>query len=41
MLATAGINLHQPAFLQDADDCVSVIHGLLTKAAVARFIAGR
>jgi hypothetical protein len=41
MLATAGINLHQPAFLQAAEDCVGVTHGLLTKAAVARFVAGQ
>ena len=41
MLATAGINLHQPAVLQAADACVSVTHGLITKAAVARFVAGR
>jgi hypothetical protein len=41
MLATAGLNLHQPAFAQDADDCVSVTHGLITKARVARFIAGQ
>jgi hypothetical protein len=41
MLANAGINLHQPAFQQAADDCVSVTHGLLTSARVARFIAGQ
>jgi hypothetical protein len=41
MLANAGIDLHQPAFLQAADGCVSVTHGLLTKARVARFIAGQ
>lgn len=35
MLANAGINLHQPAALQAADACVSVTHGVLTKAAVA------
>jgi hypothetical protein len=40
MLASAGINLEQPAVLQAADACVSVTHGLLTKAAVARFVAG-
>ena len=38
-LANAGINLHQPAVLQAADACVSVTHGVLTKAAVARFAA--
>ena len=37
MLANAGIDLHQPAVLQAADACVSVTHGVLTKAAVARF----
>jgi hypothetical protein len=41
MLANAGINLHQPAVLQAADACVSVTHGILTKAAVARFAAGQ
>jgi hypothetical protein len=40
MLANAGINLHQPAVLQAADACVAVTHGILTKAAVARFAAG-
>ncbi len=41
MLASAGINLHQPAVVQAADTCVSVTHGYITKAAVARFIAGQ
>jgi hypothetical protein len=41
MLANAGINLHQPALLQAADACVSVTHGVLTKAGVARFAAGQ
>jgi hypothetical protein len=41
MLASAGINLHQPAVLRAADRCVSVTHGVITKAAVARFVAGR
>jgi hypothetical protein len=41
MLAAAGINLQQPAVLQAADTCVGVTHGLITKAAVARFVAGR
>jgi hypothetical protein len=36
MAAHAGINLHQPAVLRVADTCVSVTHGILTKAAVAR-----
>ncbi len=41
MLADAGINLHQPAVLQAGDACVSVTHGVITKAAVARFVAGQ
>lgn len=40
MLASAGINLHQPAVLQAADACVGVTHGVITKAVVARFVAG-
>lgn len=40
MLATAGINLHQPAVLQAGDACVSITHGVITKAIVARFVAG-
>jgi hypothetical protein len=40
MLATAGINLQQPAVVQAADTCTSVTHGLLTRADVARFVAG-
>jgi len=40
MLAKAGVNMHQPAVLQAADACVSVTHGALTKAAVARFATG-
>jgi hypothetical protein len=41
MLAQAGINLHQPAVLQAGDACVGVTHGLITKAAVASFVAGQ
>jgi hypothetical protein len=41
MLANAGINLHQPAVLQAADACVGVTHGVITKAVVARFVAGQ
>jgi hypothetical protein len=41
MLANAGINLHQPAVLQAGDACLSVTHGVITKAIVARFIAGQ
>jgi hypothetical protein len=41
MLAAAGIDVHQPAALQAADACVSVTGGVITKADVARFVAGR
>jgi len=41
MLASAGINLHQPAVAQAADACVGVTHGYITKTDVARFIAGQ
>jgi hypothetical protein len=40
MLANAGIDIRQPAAIQAADSCVGVTHGLLTKAGVARFVAG-
>jgi hypothetical protein len=40
MLASAGINLQQPAVVQAADTCTSVTHGLLTRSDVARFVAG-
>lgn len=40
MLAAAGIDLHQPALKQAADTCTAVTGGLLTRADVARFIAG-
>lgn len=41
MLASAGINLHQPAVVQAAGACVRVTHGFITTADVARFVAGR
>ena len=41
MLNAAGIDLQQPAVVRAADDCVSVTHGVITKALVARFIAGQ
>jgi len=41
MLANAGIDPRQPAVLHAANACVSVTHGVLTKAAVARFAAGQ
>jgi hypothetical protein len=40
MLAKAGVDVHRPAVLQAADECVSVTHGTLTKTAVARFAEG-
>ena len=40
MLASAGIDIHQPAVVRAADVCVGVTHGLITKAGVARFVAG-
>jgi hypothetical protein len=33
--------VHQPAALQAADACVSISHGVITKADVAKFIAGQ
>jgi hypothetical protein len=41
MLAQAGIDLHQPAVVRSADTCVGVTHGVMTRAMVARFIAGQ
>jgi hypothetical protein len=41
MVAAAGINLHQPAVLQAGDACVGVSHGVITRADVARFVAGQ
>ena len=41
MLSKAGIDLHQPAVLQGADGCAGVSHGLITRATVANFVAGR
>jgi hypothetical protein len=41
MLARAGIDLHEPATVQAADACTSVTHGVITRAVVAHFIAGR
>ena len=41
MVPDAGINLHQPAVLEAGDACVSVTHGVITKAIVARFVAGQ
>lgn len=41
MLARAGIDVHQPAVVQAADACVGVTHGYITRADVARFVAGQ
>ncbi len=41
MLASAGVNLHQPGLRQAANACTSVTHGVITRAVVARFIAGQ
>jgi hypothetical protein len=41
MLAQAGINLNQPAVVRAADACTSVTHGVISRAMVARFIAGQ
>ncbi len=41
MVAAAGISVHQPAAMHAADACVTVTHGAITKAAVAKFIAGQ
>jgi hypothetical protein len=40
MIAAAGIDIHQPAVRRAGDACVSVTHGLLTRADVAHFVAG-
>jgi hypothetical protein len=41
MITAAGINLHQPAVLQAGDACVSASHGGITRAMVARAVAGQ
>ena len=40
MLASAGIDLHEPTVVQAADACTSVTDEVITKAAVAQFVAG-
>jgi hypothetical protein len=40
-LSAPGIDIHQPAFLRAGDACASTTHGLLTKADVARYVAGQ
>ena len=41
MVSAAGIDVRQPAAMRAADACVSITHGVITKTAVARFIAGQ
>ena len=41
MVAAAGINLQQPGVLRAGDACAGVTHGVITKAIVARFVAGQ
>lgn len=40
MLARAGIDIHEPALLEAADACAAVTHGVITRAVIARFVAG-
>ncbi|HET8979620.1 MAG TPA: hypothetical protein VFN87_15770 [Solirubrobacteraceae bacterium] len=40
MISAAGIDLHQPAVLAAAKACVSVTHGVITKADVERAVNG-
>jgi hypothetical protein len=40
-LSTVGIDLHAPGLANAADACASDTHGVITKATVARFIAGQ
>jgi hypothetical protein len=40
MIAASGVNLKAPAFFTAAKACVSVTHGAMTIAGVARFING-
>jgi len=40
MLASAGIDVHQPAVVRAADACAPVTRGLITRAGVAHFVAG-
>ena len=39
MVATAGINLHQPAVQHAGDACAGVTHGFIARADIARFVA--
>jgi hypothetical protein len=40
MLARAGVDIREPAVQSAADACAGVTHGLITKAVIARFVAG-
>jgi hypothetical protein len=40
MLTSAGIDVQQPAVVQAADACVGVSNGVVTRAIIARFVAG-
>lgn len=40
MIANAGITLNQPATLRVTDECVGVTNGVITRARLARFLAG-
>jgi hypothetical protein len=41
MVAQAGIDIRQPALVRAADACTGVTHGVITRAVVARFVAGQ
>ena len=40
MISGAGIDVHQPAALRAGDACVGASHGAITRASVARVVAG-
>ncbi len=40
MLSRAGVDVREPAVKNAADACAGVTHGLITKAVIARFVAG-
>ncbi len=40
MLSRAGIDVREPAVRNAADACAGVTHGLITRAVIARFVAG-
>jgi hypothetical protein len=41
MLARVGIDLHATAAVRTADGCAGVTHGVITRALIARFVAGQ